>query len=353
MLSIIILIVLLSSFILTGWFQHYSRQSNLLDHPNHRSSHSQPTPRAGGVIFVSIFLIGLTISIQQQWIIMPNIVFNRLLIAAILISGIGLLDDYYSIATQWRFLIQCIAVMISISSFSNLPLISIANHLLDLGLFSYLLYSFASLWLINLYNFMDGIDGLAATEAILVSITMAVLFLFKSQIELSLILGLLTASISGFWLWNWSPAKIFMGDIGSGFLGFMFAILILISAINDPIYFYNWLILLSPFIVDSSLTLIQRIFAKEVWYQAHANHSYQIYSRYLMQKYAQSVELNLARSLAHRQVNYLLIIIHLFWLLPLVILLNYYPQLDLILLIIAIIPLIIIDFWIKQIKCVK
>ena len=129
--------------------------------------------------------------------------------------------------------------------------------------------------MINLYNFMDGIDGIAGVEALCVSGLGGLLLAWSGLAGLSSVAMALAAASAGFLVWNWPPAKIFMGDAGSGFLGFVFGVLAISSAKERPWLLWPWLILLSVFIVDSILTLLRRVIAGERWYEAHCSHAYQ------------------------------------------------------------------------------
>ena len=130
-------------------------------------------------------------------------------------------------------------------------------------------------WMINLYNFMDGIDGLAGVEAVTVSAVAAIL-LWSQALDLVTSCLLLAAAVLGFLFWNWPPAKIFMGDVGSGFLGFVFAVLAIWSGKSGAVPLLIWLLLLGVFIVDATVTLVKRVARGEKLYEAHRSHVYQL-----------------------------------------------------------------------------
>ena len=130
-------------------------------------------------------------------------------------------------------------------------------------------------WMINLYNFMDGIDGIAGVEAVCASGLGGLLLALRGLGGLAGGAVLLAAASAGFLAWNWPPAKIFMGDVGSGFLGFVFGVLAISSAKERPWLLWPWLILLSIFIVDSTVTLLRRLISGARWYEAHCSHAYQ------------------------------------------------------------------------------
>jgi Fuc2NAc and GlcNAc transferase len=129
-------------------------------------------------------------------------------------------------------------------------------------------------WLTNLYNFMDGIDGIAAVEAITVGLAGALLLAGREP-SLALVALVVAGAAGGFLVWNWPPAKLFMGDVGSGFLGYIFGGLALASENVGALPALLWLVLLGPFFVDTTLTLLRRIARGERWWAAHRTHAYQ------------------------------------------------------------------------------
>ncbi len=173
---------------------------------------------------------------------------------------------------------------------------------LDLGWFGFVCAVIYIVWLLNLYNFMDGIDGLAGIEAITVCCSGALmLWLVNSASSAWLLPVVLAAAVSGFLLWNFPPARIFMGDAGSGFLGITLALLSLQAAWVDPRLLWVWLILLGMFIVDATATLCRRVARGEKFYEAHRSHAYQYASRILG---------------GHRPVTLAIGAINIFWLTP-------------------------------------
>jgi Fuc2NAc and GlcNAc transferase len=183
------------------------------------------------------------------------------------------------------------------------------------------------IWLTNLFNFMDGIDGLAGTEAVCVSGFGAVLLLlngFPSYARLSLALA---AASLGFLVWNWPPAKIFMGDVGSGFLGFTLGVLALFSSKPGPELIWPWLILLAAFLVDATLTLLRRVFSHARWHEAHRSHAYQ--------HAAQATG-------SHAKVTLAVAAINLGWLFPMAWAALRYPRAAPVLAAVAVIPLLYI-----------
>jgi Fuc2NAc and GlcNAc transferase len=145
----------------------------------------------------------------------------------------------------------------------------------DWGWVGQLLALVGLVWMINLYNFMDGIDGIAGVEAVCASGLGGLVLAWSGLAGLAEAALVLAGASAGFLVWNWPPAKIFMGDVGSGFLGFAFGVLAISSAKERPWLLCPWLILLAVFIVDSILTLVRRLITGERWYEAHCSHAYQ------------------------------------------------------------------------------
>lgn len=316
-IALLIVFLVLSSFVLTELIRRYTIKSNLLDIPNERSSHAIPTPRGGGLSIVIVFMLALNF-IEP----LPGETINALVGSGLLIAAVGFWDDHKHIPAKWRLLSHFVAVFWALYCLERLPSY---EYVLYEDWLLIVLISFFLVWVLNLFNFMDGIDGIAASEAIFVSVS-AALFLWLSGLEmLANVLLILAAATSGFLFLNWPTAKIFMGDVGSGFLGIMLGILAYIS-IDSGIPVYLWLILFAVFIVDSGITLFRRILNKEKWYEAHCSHAYQ---------YA-------AKIWGHKRVTVATIIINIFWLLPLAYLSNLYVELYFILLVIAYIPIILI-----------
>jgi Fuc2NAc and GlcNAc transferase len=130
-------------------------------------------------------------------------------------------------------------------------------------------------WLTNLYNFMDGIDGLAGAEAVVAGLVGAGLAAATGADGLALAAVSLAAAAGGFLVFNWPPATIFMGDVGSGLIGYAFGVMALASERADAVPLIVWLLLLGVFIVDATATLIARLWKRERWYEAHRSHAYQ------------------------------------------------------------------------------
>ena len=301
------LLALFLSAILTGLLRRYALNSQLLDIPNARSSHSIPTPRGGGVSIVLVFLLGLPILLYIGVISLG--VMWALIGAGAIAAIIGFLDDHGHIPARWRLLAHFMAATWGLYCLGGLPPLVISlpldygNALFNFDLLGQILALFYLVWLLNLYNFMDGIDGLASIEAITVCIGGALLYFLSAETAGQWVLPLFLAfTVAGFLLWNYPPAKIFMGDACSGFLGLILGLLSIQATWINPLYFWSWLILLGVFILDATFTLFRRFLQGDKVYEAHRSHAYQYASRYYN---------------SHKVVSIAVGLINIFWLTPL------------------------------------
>ncbi|KPQ29091.1 MAG: Fuc2NAc and GlcNAc transferase [Marinobacter excellens HL-55] len=195
--------------------------------------------------------------------------------------AVGVWDDFGDVSAKLRLALHFLIVAIGLWSVPRLPTFSIVGYSVDSSsiylLWLILLVSWV--WLINLYNFMDGIDGLAAVQALALFAGMALNFWYMGFNEWSWMCIFMLAAVLGFTILNWPPAKIFMGDGGSGFLGFLIGFLMLLSASQTNVSLWSWLILLTLFISDATVTLITRVATGQNPLQAHNLHAYQKLAR--------------------------------------------------------------------------
>ncbi|MBD9359851.1 MraY family glycosyltransferase [Methylomonas fluvii] len=272
-------VTLLLAAVLTGLIRRYALTYKVLDIPNQRSSHSVPTPRGGGLAIVLAFFAAVL------WLLFTGQLtgsFLALLSATLLVAVIGFCDDHGEVAARWRFLTHLLAAIIALELMSNLPVLLIPAPFdalfgrlsINPGWLGYPLGALFLVWVLNLFNFMDGTDGIAASEALFVSSALAGYLFFIDQSLCAVALSL-AAACGGFLLWNWPKAKIFMGDVGSGFIGLLLGLLILLAAQQVAVLLYCGLILFGAFIVDASYTLAVRMFSGQKWYAAHCSHTYQ------------------------------------------------------------------------------
>jgi Fuc2NAc and GlcNAc transferase len=272
-----------------------------MDIPNERSSHITPTPRGGGIAFVAASLIGFLL-------LLLNDALNRTEILSICCAGVivaiaGHLDDRQKISgATVRLVLHAISAIILIVGIGIPAQISLFDRTVNTGIAGSILGVIYLVWLLNLFNFMDGTDGIAASEAIYVCTAGAILnFHVLSNINFSSAAIVLAVSTFGFLLYNWSPAKIFMGDVGSGYLGIVIGGLSLMAANQDPELVWVWIILLAVFVSDATVTLIRRLLRKQKPHVAHRSHAYQ----------------HLAiRFDSHAKVSLVVLAVNIVWLLP-------------------------------------
>ena len=269
--------VLSASLLLTWVLRRYALSRSLMDIPNGRSSHSVPTPRGGGVAIVLTYLVALVVVAIAGWISWGDA--WPLLGAGALIAVVGFLDDHGHIAARWRLLAHFGAAIWALAWMGGLPTISLFGNELDLGWFGHLLAALYLVWMLNLYNFMDGIDGIASIEAVCACAGACLVYWLTGHENLMLAPMLLAVAVLGFLYWNFPPARIFMGDAGSGFLGVVIGILSLQAAWAAPEMLWVWLILLGVFVVDATFTLGRRLLRGDKVYEAHRSHAYQFASR--------------------------------------------------------------------------
>lgn len=307
-----------AGYLLTKALIHYAHKKQLLDVANHRSSHVHATPRIGGLSFVfviSLIMFGYALLATNT----TSILFFILLPIA-MVALTGLIDDIKGLNQSTRFTVYFLC---SILALGNLQTLFAQAYWLIL--LEGLILSLSVSWLINLFNFMDGIDGIAASESIFALAALAFFSHQGGELNLCKLLLLCTASIIGFLVLNWQPAKIFMGDIGSTFLGCLIGCLCLYAINAKLINIYAAIILLACFIVDTSWTLTYRLLSGQKWYQAHRSHHYQILSRTLG---------------SHQKVTLLYSLVNLGWLFPLALAANHYKEYALLITTISLLPLI-------------
>lgn len=252
--------------IYAGKAMRYCIEQKLMGEVNHRSSHKAPTPRGGGyyfVIMISAFsLVWLNVGEAS-----PHIHFlNTLFLSGMAVGYLGWLDDKNSIKASTRFILQLVLALLCV-----IMLPPVLPEILPTWVEKTLLV-LAWVWFLNLYNFMDGIDGIAATQAVFIAIALS---LFVP--EISPIALVMAGSVLGFLRFNWSPARVFMGDVGSTYLGFILGGLIIYN-LTFPTFEKNlWvgLILTLVFTADTTYTLIKRTLQGKKPWEAHNEHFYQ------------------------------------------------------------------------------
>lgn len=272
------LITLVAALVLTGLVRRYALARNLLDLPGERSSHTLPTPRGGGIAIVASFAASLG-ALHWLGLLEPTLTI-ALAGSGLAVALIGFADDHRPLAARWRLLVHFSAVLWALYWLGGAPTLTVSGFTLGPGLIGGTLITLYLVWLLNLYNFMDGIDGLAGVEAVCAGVGGSVLFALTGQAGAALAALCIAAAAAGFLAWNLPPARIFMGDVGSGFLGVVFGVLSLHAAHLDPQLLWAWPILLGAFVVDASCTLLRRLLRGEAVHLAHRSHAYQHAARH-------------------------------------------------------------------------
>jgi Fuc2NAc and GlcNAc transferase len=286
--------------IATALMRRYALQRDLLDVPNLRSSHSSPTPRGGGVAIVAAFLSAvLAIGVAQQ---LSLRVLTALIAGGGAIAAVGFLDDRRALRARVRFVVHVGAALLVVTVLGGVSGSALARWGLHGMWLGAALAVVALVWVTNLFNFMDGIDGIAASETAFIAGSGAwIYWRHGGDAGLTAAMLCLAAASLGFLRWNWPPARIFMGDVGSGFTGFSLAALGLAASGGGVVPIEVWVILAGVFLVDSTVTLIRRAARGDRWFEAHRLHAYQHLSR---------------RWKSHFPVTVMVIVVDIVWLLP-------------------------------------
>jgi len=284
---ILIGVIAIFSFVLTYLIRIFTLRHKIVDIPNERSSHVIPTPYGGGLAIVLTWYIGISILFYLK-MIEANLFYA--LLSGFIIAVVSLVDDLISVKPVIRLFIHFITIIIAFIFLEGLRPLVIPGIKINYLFVIYPLAILGMVWFINLFNFMDGIDGFASVEAIIIALIMLI---FSGNI----INALLIACISGFLFWNWPKAKIFLGDVGSTQLGFILVVLGIYFHNTYKFSILNWIMLSSPFWFDATYTLYRRWRNKEKLSQAHKKHVYQ--------RIVQA-------GFSHQKVNFSLIIINAF-----------------------------------------
>ncbi len=292
------LIATVFAWYLTRYSLAYALHRQIVDLPTQRSSHGAPTPRGGGSAFALVFS-GTVLLLGVLHLLQP--LETAGLLCGLLIAVIGFWDDCVSLSIHLRLFVQLAATAAALYCLLGTEWLHRVFGDSRLGPLAVVLLWLGFVWLVNLTNFMDGIDGLAATEAITVAVCCGALSLLAhGPSVVALLYSVLAAAVLGFLIWNWFPAKIFMGDVGSCFLGYSFGALTLLGIVRHRLSPFVPLILLGVFIIDASLTLAKRVIRGDRWLQPHRTHAFQ----------------HLSCRLGHERTTLTIAAVNVLWLLP-------------------------------------
>ncbi len=320
------------SALLTGAVRSFALSHGVLDVPNDRSSHSTATPRGGGIAIVAT-AVAATVILTFFGTLRINLLV-ALTGGGLAVAAVGFMDDRFKLPAAVRLAVHLAAAVWAVAWLGGLPGLRVANHIAHLGWGGEVLATAGIVWTLNLFNFMDGIDGIAASEAVFVAAAGAALISIGADAGLGTDAGGVSAAAlvfacgcAGFLLWNWPPAKIFMGDVGSGYLGYFIAVLSLQAVRENPVVVWVWLILGAVFFVDATVTLVRRTIRGERVHEAHRNHAYQWLAR---------------RWRSHGRVTLTVVGLNLLWLLPCALVATLHPAVAVWVLVIAFTPLVVL-----------
>jgi UDP-N-acetylmuramyl pentapeptide phosphotransferase/UDP-N-acetylglucosamine-1-phosphate transferase len=261
----IYIVLLLTSFSLTYFIKNYAIKKSLVATVNERSSHTIPTPHGGGIAIALTWFVGL------EYLYFTNQIDDSLFYALLVgtaISIVSFFDDIYELSPKLRLITQALVSVGGLLYLGGLDSINLGFFIIENQIVTNIFAFFMIVWFINLYNFLDGINGYAGSEAVFLAFAGFVLFGGAH-------FGVLAVAVLGFLFWNWNKAKIFMGDVGSTLLGYNVAIFTLYYANQESSNLWIWIILFGLFWFDATLTLWRRKRNGEQLSQAHKKHAYQ------------------------------------------------------------------------------
>lgn len=289
----------LASLLLTMWARSVAMATGVIDTPNERSSHAIPTPRGGGVAIVASSLIGIGI------LTAAGVVSIHLFVAiaggGVAVALVGLLDDYRALPARARLAVHLIAAGWAVFWSDPTGFLLAGGHLALPKMLGGAVSAVGIAWFLNIFNFMDGIDGIAASEAAFVCGAAGLLAGCIDGVGLVAVALILAAASLGFLVWNWPPARVFMGDVGSGYIGFVLGVMAVFEVNLSFEKIWMWFVLCGIFVVDSTITLARRFWRREALATAHRMHAYQ----------------HAAARFGHGRVTAAALAINVLWLLPL------------------------------------
>jgi Fuc2NAc and GlcNAc transferase len=270
--SVMVIVLVFAAAFGGTWLVRRYALARLLDVPTDRSMHTTPMPRGGGLAIALAAFGGLIAGGLAGWIDWRSVV--GFVVGGAAIALIGWVDDLRGVSARARMTVHIAASAFAVIMLGGFPLLNLGFGPVHLGWFGGVLAVVGITWAINFFNFMDGIDGIAGVEAATVAIAGGALLVLGGKASLGWMAFVIAAAVLGFLPWNWSPARIFMGDVGSGLLGFFFGVLAVASE-NDGGAASTWGLLLGVFVVDATITFCRRLLRGERVYEAHRKHAYQ------------------------------------------------------------------------------
>jgi UDP-N-acetylmuramyl pentapeptide phosphotransferase/UDP-N-acetylglucosamine-1-phosphate transferase len=266
MAIVVLLLCAVGSALFTALAVDYGRRRGLIDLPGQRRSHTAPTPRGGGVgIVASVGVVLAALAVRGQLPLLPAL---GLAGALLLVAAVGWWDDHHPLPPRLRLVVHAAAAAGFLLCLPmELPVLP------ALALFAVLVFALVAA--INVCNFMDGINGIAASQAGLIAAGLAIAFVDAGSPGWGLLAAALAAACAGFLPFNLPRARIFLGDVGSGALGLLVGVLLLVAWLRGALPLPALLLLPSAFALDAGLTLLGRMRAGKRWTRPHREHLYQ------------------------------------------------------------------------------
>lgn len=299
---------LVLSAVLSAWALRHARRRGVLDRPGERSLHEEPTPRGGGIGILAALLVAAVTLWWGGWLSGPRLAG---LAPALLAVGLtGWYEDHRELDWRIRISIHAVAAAWLVAVAGGVTSMDLGSWSVPLGALGYAVAFMGILWLTNLYNFMDGIDALASAEGIFAGAVMGAWLALAGEPGLALLALCVAGACAGFLPWNLPRARLFLGDVGSTSLGFLFGAVAVLGAGSGALPAALSMLVLGVFVFDATFTLLARLARGERWYTAHREHAYQ----YLVRA-----------GMGHGRVVLVLSAVNLLVILPVVVLIQFIP----------------------------
>jgi len=256
---------------LTALVRKYALRTRMIDSPNHRTSHQGDIPRGGGLSIVVVMLLSLLV---LSYVYSDRSI-GLVMVVTLSLGALGWADDKMSLSPFLKIGVQLLVAIFAVRSAGMLDGITVAGYTISFGPLAALV---SVLWVVgmtNAYNFMDGIDGIAASHTAIVACVMGAWFAVDQNGAMALFCYVIMASALGFLVWNWAPARIFMGDVGSVALGGVFAVLAILGNNEHGVPFTAYIVLYGVFLFDTTVTLVRRLSKGKIVWNPHREHYYQ------------------------------------------------------------------------------
>jgi Fuc2NAc and GlcNAc transferase len=303
----------------------YVGRLGMVDVPNSRSSHAMPTARGGGLAIVAAALAA-AIALDARGELSSNIAMTMVLGGG-LVALVGVLDDRKGLSVRLRLCAHAVAAGLAVGLVGSIQSLPLGQTVLSLGHAGLPITLISLVWFLNLFNFMDGIDGIAVSEAVFMNCAGGVLAASNgAPAGIVLAMFILAAACLGFIPLNWPPARMFMGDVGSGFLGFAGGVFALATIVSGTLSVWTWILLVGTFLIDATVTLLSRLFRGESIHQAHRSHVYQCLA---------------GKWHSHGRVTLLYAVVNVGWLFPLAWLSTRYSHMAPVIMTLGVLPLVI------------